>query len=416
MRIKLTEANVNKLKTQNRGYWVSDTDFKGLRLYVGTTGTKTYYLTYRNKFGKSVSAKIGSADVITATDARATAKRLLAEMITTGSDIQQEKQAAKELPTVQDLYDAYLSAGKSPATVQRAKMTPFGERRADEITALMVEQWRAKEKQRRQIKSSSLNRYVGALKTIFAFAKRRGLIKVNPIESVSPLKEIDSEQKTRYLTPDERKRLLQALDDMDAEQKEKEQRFYDSYLKRFTRLSKAQRYNRQNPAGWAFGGYFKPLILLALNTGIRHSALLALKWEDVDLDHGVIYLKAENAKNKKFAVLPMNETTKETLTKWKAQRLSQSNPYIFVSPRRGPHVRHCIGPFTELLKRADIHNFRFHDLRHDFASQLVMKGVDLNTVRELMTHSDIKMTLRYAHLAPEKKQDAVRKLDSINNA
>ena len=67
----------------------------------------------------------------------------------------------------------------------------------------------------------------------------------------------------------------------------------------------------------------------------------------------------------------------------------------------------CNSSFRWLLREAGIAKFRWHDMRHDFASRLVMAGVDLNTVRELMTHSDISMTLRYAHLAPEKKRAAV---------
>jgi site-specific recombinase XerD len=63
-----------------------------------------------------------------------------------------------------------------------------------------------------------------------------------------------------------------------------------------------------------------------------------------------------------------------------------------------------------VLQAAQIENFRWHDMRHDFASQLVMRGVDLNTVRELMGHADMSMTMRYAHLAPEVKMRAVEML------
>jgi integrase len=64
-----------------------------------------------------------------------------------------------------------------------------------------------------------------------------------------------------------------------------------------------------------------------------------------------------------------------------------------------------------VLKDARIENFCWHDLRHTFASWLVMRGVNLNTVRELMGHSDMKMTMRYAHLAPESKLNAVQVLN-----
>ena len=67
--------------------------------------------------------------------------------------------------------------------------------------------------------------------------------------------------------------------------------------------------------------------------------------------------------------------------------------------------------WTGLLKKAGLKDFRFHDLRHDFASQLVMEGAPLNTVRDLLGHTDLKTTLRYAHLAPDHQAEWVEKIN-----
>ena len=102
----------------------------------------------------------------------------------------------------------------------------------------------------------------------------------------------------------------------------------------------------------------------------------------------------------------------ETHAKWKEQaNKTAPNTFVFPSPKTGKKIDHCNSAWKALLKRANIYNFRWHDMRHDFASQLTMAGVDLNTVRDLMGHADIKMTLRYAHLAPENRLQAVKVLD-----
>jgi site-specific recombinase XerD len=103
-----------------------------------------------------------------------------------------------------------------------------------------------------------------------------------------------------------------------------------------------------------------------------------------------------------------------TLESWKKQSADPSpSSLVFPSPKTGERMDNCRKAWRNLKERAEIKNFRWHDMRHDFASQLVMDGVDLNTVRELMGHSDMKMTLRYAHLAPSVKSRAVERLSKL---
>ncbi len=119
--------------------------------------------------------------------------------------------------------------------------------------------------------------------------------------------------------------------------------------------------------------------------------ILKLKWEQVDLRYGFILLN-DTTKNNERREIPINSTLRETLD---------------VLPRSYESVH----IFTTSLRRADIRDFTFYDLRHTFASQLEMSGADLTTVKELLGHKSISMTLRYEHLAPSYKVKAVKTLD-----
>lgn len=149
----------------------------------------------------------------------------------------------------------------------------------------------------------------------------------------------------------------------------------------------------------------KPIVLTALHTGMRKEELLSLTWEAVDMTHGFIRLK--QTKNGMARALPFNETLWSLFS---GLRTRQDIPWVFhdVEGRRYNDVRH---PFDKACEAAGMTDFHFHDLRHTFASWLVMKGVPLATLSTLLGHTSPTMTLRYAHLSPKHLTSAVRVLD-----
>jgi integrase len=156
--------------------------------------------------------------------------------------------------------------------------------------------------------------------------------------------------------------------------------------------------------------HLKPIVITALNTGMRRGEILNLKWDNVDLKHGFILL--DKTKNGDRREIPINETLRMT---FQSVMRRLDIPQVFHDLKKGKPYKAVRHSFSSACKRAGITDFHFHDLRHTFASHLVMAGVDITTVSKLLGHKSLKMTLRYAHLTPAHMAKAVNILDSALN-
>lgn len=153
--------------------------------------------------------------------------------------------------------------------------------------------------------------------------------------------------------------------------------------------------------------HLKPVVVAAMNTGMRKEEILSLEWDrHIDLKHGFILLT--DTKNGERRELPINQTLRAALSGL-VRRIHC--PFVFCD-NQGRRFRDVKRSFASALRRVGLKDFRFHDLRHTFASQLVMAGVDLTTVSRLLGHKSLTMTLRYAHLAPAHMLKAVSVLDA----
>ena len=163
----------------------------------------------------------------------------------------------------------------------------------------------------------------------------------------------------------------------------------------------------------ACAGHLKLIISVALHTGMRRGELLGLAWGDVDFEQGLITVR--NTKNGDTRHIPMTERVRLTLERHRryGKRIVDGKmcPYVF-SAASGEPLKTFRNGLNAAVERAGINkHIRPHDLRHTFASHLVMKGVDLRTVAKLGGWRDIQMVMRYAHLAPDHLKGAVAVLD-----
>ena len=363
---------------------------------------------YRDANGKKASRKLGNAQYLTVAQARQMVRELGGK-VASGESIRKERPNDRLTlgSLFEDHYFPYIRRElKGYAEQERALTINFGDYSKlpiEDITPILIDKWRSKCHES-GLKAASVNRYTSCLRAAFNYAVRIGLIDKNPIARLSPLKERDSKQVVRFLQPDERERLEKAL--------EKREDRIRSERESANQWRRERGYKVKRDKKGEFVDYLKPLVLLSLCTSIRRGALLALLWSDIDFSTQTVTLRSADDKTGKTHRLPLSDDAIDILSSWRKQSEDATpDSYVFPNPKTGGSLQAVKTSWKNLLEDAKIENFRWHDMRHDFASQLVMKGVDLNTVRELLCHSDMKMTMKYAHLAPQSKLNAVQVLN-----
>jgi integrase len=156
--------------------------------------------------------------------------------------------------------------------------------------------------------------------------------------------------------------------------------------------------------------WLRPMVTLARYTGMRRGNILSLAWDQVDLENRLIHL--ESTKNGLPLTIPLIDASYDVLVSMRGGKVARLGcPYVFQEGGK-PFSPHKVSmAFKRAAQRAGLPNFRFHDLRHDFASHLVQGGTDLYVVQHLLGHKDGRMTQRYAHLRVDNLRQALRVLD-----
>ncbi|WP_211947394.1 tyrosine-type recombinase/integrase [Cupriavidus yeoncheonensis] len=399
-----------------------DDQLRGFVLRCTPAGVLSFGVRFRRPDGSHGRKSIGDAAVMNPSEARTLARAALSAEDKAGdtpAEIAQRKRdreeaerkaaeeaaaAAKSITLDTFLSGAYAAfaevhlktAAKNIKRV-RVNFANLLSRPLASITKQDIEDWRYA-KLKTGVQPVSAERELNALRGVLTYAAESGLTAENPGAKVKAIK-VEPRKVVRYLSDDEERRLRDALAARDS--RIRMERGSANEWRR------ARGYEELPEITARYVDHVEPAVLLSLNSGLRLGELLKLAWSDLDLNVGTMTVRPTEAKSKKSRVVPLNREASEVLSAWRKQ---SPGKIVFAGPDDKP-----MGSFktawASVLRSAQIENLRWHDLRHAFASSLVMRGVDLNTLRELLGHADLKMVLRYAHLAPSHLHNAVALLD-----
>jgi integrase len=284
-------------------------------------------------------------------------------------------------PTFEEFSTAFLEFSKAHKSLRTAEadqtrmkhLLPFfGRYRLDQITPFLVEKYIHERRQaitRRKLPvgPATINRELCVLKHLFNKAIEWSQTERNPVRGIRFLKEPPLVE--RILSEDEEERLLCA-----------------SCL------------------------HLRIAILIALNTGLRLQEMLHLCRKDIDLVNDMLTVAC--GKGGKSGKVEINSRLKAELIAF--LQVSRSE-YLFQNERTGKPILNPKTAFRNAVRRSGIGHIRLHDLRHTFATRLIRRGVDLVTVKNLLRHSTIAMTLRYSHPGAIERRRAVSLLSDGHN-
>jgi len=215
-----------------------------------------------------------------------------------------------------------------------------------------------------KIKESTINRELNSLRKIFSLAVENDFIEKSPCKNIKILKTENT--KIRFLSREEEKTLFEHLK----------------------------------------GHWLEPIVFTALKTGMRREEILTLKWGNVDFKAKFInLLKTKNGKARKIPISPK--------LKEKLQSIKNESEFVFINSKTKTKYSSITKTYNEILEKAKIENFTFHDLRHTAATRMIEGGYDLVTTAEILGHSDLRMVGIYAHTDFERKRKAIEYLDNF---
>lgn len=347
-----------RIKTKYPGIYYIEVDSK-----LGKE--RIYYIRYR-KQGKLIEEKAGFQFADDMTPAKANqirTSRIKGELSNTERrrQIRELKQAQAKKMTIARLWDEYRANKADSKGIktdegryEKYLQTDFGDKEPHELIRLDVDRLRIK--LLKTLKPQTVKHILGLLKRIVHYGAARQLCRNLDFEIESV--KVDN-QKTEDLTPEQLRKLLEAID----------------------KSSDVEAAN---------------IMRLALFTGMRRGEMFKLKWEDIDFQRGFITIRSP--KGGVSQKIPLNEEARQVL-----ENHPETSEFVFVRPDSKPFtdIRRRVNPIKEAAGLPE--GFRaLHGLRHTYASMLASSGkVDLYTLQKLLTHKSPVMTQRYAHLRDE---------------